>query len=302
MIYILIFDYPLSKFMFSNLDGIKPIFIPIPKRTNLASLFRRILNKIFLKIKVLAFYFPFKTIKQIKKIGKNDSLIFVGDSVQTCYVLSRICKKNKKVCFFWNSCVTIKNCEQSIARIRKSGFSIATFDSEDAQKHNLLFANQFYRNVSGLKKENTKIENDFFFCGKNKGRKEILMKMQNVLSSTGICKFIVPEKEDALQYQDYIDDVNKSRVLCDVNQKSQSGLTLRVLESLFFGKKLITNNVNVKNYDFYNPNNILIFSNETTKENVQSFLKKPYEEVDGKILSKYDVTNVFKKIIQEIDE
>ena len=190
----------------------------------------------------------------------EDALVYIGESPTACYALSKICKKQvRKICFFWNSCITINNCEECIKKIKRSDFSIATFDREDAQKYKLFFANQFYRNVSGLEKENIKIENDFFFCGKNKGRKEVLQKMQNLLSTIGICKFIIAEKKDALSYPDYIENIKRARVLCDVNQNNQSGLTLRVLESLFFSKKLITNNTFIEKYDFYNPNNILMF-------------------------------------------
>ena len=121
--------------------------------------------------------------------------------------------------------------------------------------------------------------------------------MQKLLSTIGNCKFVIPEKDDAMSYPDYIDEVKKSRVLCDVTQKNQSGLTLRVLEAIFFSKKLITNNLFIEKYDFYNPNNILIYTSHTTKDDVLSFLMKPYEPVDGEILARYEVTNVFKNIV-----
>lgn len=282
--------------MFSNLESIKPIFIPIQKRSNLISLLRKIFNKIFFRFNVFYFYFPFKILKQIRKIKENDFLIYIGNSSQTCFVLSTICKKNKKTAFFWNPCATIASCENVIAKIRSCGFNIATFDYVDSKKYNLILANQFYRSIKKSSDIND-FEIDFFFCGRNKGRKDILQDMQRSLSTIGSCKFIIPEKEDAMSYPDYIDEVKKTKVLCDVNQKNQSGLTLRVLESLFFSKKLITNNTFIEKYDFFNPNNILVYTSHTTRDDVQSFLMKPYEPVDDEILARYEVNNVFKNIV-----
>lgn len=296
MIYVITHEYSLSRFLFMELEGVEAILIPIKHRSFLKRCFNYIARKMGALVGSLDL--SKKQIKKIKEMNSEDALVYLGESPTACYALSKICKKQvRKICFFWNSCVTIKNCEQCIEKIRKFGFSIATFDSEDAQRYNLIFANQFYRNVSESKKDNPKIENDFFFCGKNKGRKELLQEMQKLLSTIGNCKFVIPEKDDAMSYPDYIGEVKKSRVLCDVTQKNQSGLTLRVLEAIFFSKKLITNNLFIEKYDFYNPNNILIYTSHTTKDDVLSFLMKPYEPVDDKVLARYEVTNVLKSIL-----
>lgn len=301
MIYVVTYEFPLSHFLFTGLEGVEAILIPIRHQSFFIRCFKYMARKMGILIGFLGM--SKDQIKKLKNMKEDDTLVYLGESPTACYALSKICKKQvRKICFFWNSCSTIKNCEKCIKKIKKSGFPIVTFDSEDAQRYNLIFANQFYRNVSGLKRENIKIENDFFFCGKNKGRKELLQRMQKLLSTIGNCKFVIPEKEDAMSYPDYVDEVKKTKVLCDVNQNNQSGLTLRVLESLFFSKKLITNNTFIEKYDFYNPNNILIYRSHTTKDDVLSFLMKPYEPVDGEILARYEVTNVLKYIVHSYFE
>ena len=298
MIYVITHEYALSRFLFTGLDDVDALLIPVKRRFFLKRFFNCIAR--IIGASVGSIDLSKRQLKKIKEMNSADSLIYIGESPVACHALSKICKKQvRKICFFWNSCITIKKCEECINKIKKSGFFIATFDSEDAQKYNLIFANQFYKNVSEQKNESVKIENDFFFCGKNKGRKEILLEMQKKLSTIGKCRFVIPENEDALPYPSYIEEVKKSRVLCDVTQKNQSGLTLRVLESLFFSKKLITNNMFVEKYDFYNPNNILIYASGTTRDDVQSFLKKPYEKVDCDVCARYEVVNVLKKVIQE---
>jgi hypothetical protein len=52
--------------------------------------------------------------------------------------------------------------------------------------------------------------------------------------------------------------VENSLIVFDVNDANQSGLTLRTLDTVCMGKKLITTNMNVKDYDFYSPANIYV--------------------------------------------
>lgn len=293
MIYVLTHRYPLSEFLFCGHTEIVPLLLTSEK----LSFFTRIIRKFqfflsqLLHINLFFSFFPSEVYEKLKTLKKEDSLIFVGESFQMCFILSRICPCVKKIAYFWNSCSTIKDCDFCINKIKKYGFSIATFDSGDAKNYNLLFAPQFYKKITKNTQCN-EIKNDFFFCGKNKGRKKVLLSLKETLSTIGSCKFVIPEKNDAMLYSDYVDELRNSRVLCDVNQKGQSGLTLRVLESLFFQKKLITNNNDVKKYDFYNPNNIFVFDSNTKKEDIQTFISKPHVKVDEKILSNYEVVNV----------
>ena len=59
------------------------------------------------------------------------------------------------------------------------------------------------------------------------------------------------------------------------------------MEALFLEKKLITNNKDIKNYDFYNPSNIFILG-ENNIEDIKEFINKPYEKVEQKIIDYYD--------------
>ena len=75
--------------------------------------------------------------------------------------------------------------------------------------------------------------------------------------------------------------LSQSNCILDYNQEGQVGLTLRPMEALFLEKKLITNNKDIKNYDFYNPSNIFILG-ENNIEDIKEFINKPYEKVEQK--------------------
>ena len=85
-------------------------------------------------------------------------------------------------------------------------------------------------------------------------------------------------------------DINEylqaSQVLLDISRKGQKGLSFRVFESAGLEKKLITTNADIKNYDFYNPNNILVIDEK--KPNITlDFFSSEYEKIPESIFKKY---------------
>ncbi len=82
------------------------------------------------------------------------------------------------------------------------------------------------------------------------------------------------------------DYYRKSRVLLDLTRENQYGLSFRVFEAMALEKKIITDNEMIKNYDFYNPNNILVL-NETCSNLQKSFFKTPYKKIPEEIYHKY---------------
>lgn len=91
--------------------------------------------------------------------------------------------------------------------------------------------------------------------------------------------------------------ITDCKILLDVQKEDQGGLTFRVFESLGLGKKLITTNQNVKNYDFYDPNNILVL-NKKSIEIPTEFLDCPYKPISEEILSKYRRRGWINKVFE----
>lgn len=57
----------------------------------------------------------------------------------------------------------------------------------------------------------------------------------------------------------------------DINKPFQHGLTMRTFETLASGKKLLTTNPDIRNYPFYDPQNILILDRNQMEINLQFF-------------------------------
>ena len=61
-----------------------------------------------------------------------------------------------------------------------------------------------------------------------------------------------------LPYSEVVTQLACSKVILDIHHPSQRGLTMRTLEALSLGKKLITTNQYISHYHFYDPSQILI--------------------------------------------
>lgn len=69
------------------------------------------------------------------------------------------------------------------------------------------------------------------------------------------------------------DIVERSRAVLDVTNHPQSGMTMRLIENVCIGKKIITTNQNVMHEKFFNEDQIFLLNNHNI-EKVKNFLKQ----------------------------
>ena len=152
-----------------------------------------------------------------------------------------------------------------------------------------------------------KDQNRLFFLGADKGRASYLAALKKKLEKSGlICDIRIVARsgrsfrnpslagiatKNSLSYEEYCKEIQHSGVLLDVNQKGQRALTMRVMEAIYYSKKLITTNQDIVHYPFYNENNIYLLPEKlsciSTKE-IQNFLERPFLPYSEEILSYYD--------------
>jgi hypothetical protein len=87
-----------------------------------------------------------------------------------------------------------------------------------------------------------------------------------------------------------------SKCVVDLNHPDQSGLTMRTLEIIASGRKMITTNVDVKNYDFFNSENILIIDRNNPKVNID-FFDKCYVDLPEEVIERYSISSWIDKIL-----
>ena len=76
-----------------------------------------------------------------------------------------------------------------------------------------------------------------------------------------------------------------SRAILEINQKDQSGLSMRTMESIFFSKKLITDNAAIMQSEIYRPENIYVLGQD--KRNIRDFMNVKYIEYSQDFLNRY---------------
>ncbi len=74
--------------------------------------------------------------------------------------------------------------------------------------------------------------------------------------------------------KEWDDIVSRTSAILDVHHPEQGGLTIRTLESLALGFKVVTTDASIRDYEFYNPTQIHVIDRDDP-EIPEAFLRKP---------------------------
>jgi hypothetical protein len=261
--------------------------------------------KNFLKKNIKNIYYGKEIIKKLEQIGEKQDVILTikGDFIDPEY-LKEIKKHTlKSIGYFNDNTVRCPKIIKAIPCFDK----VYSFEKEDCKKYNLNFiTNWIYVETPIDTVVNFEYE-IFNICTKDK-RLPILFKISKVLKDLKIdSKFLVLDKQNPTTKEGIefftnkisLDEVStlvyKSKTLLDINRKGQKGLTFRVFESLGLKKKLITTNSDIVNYDFYNPNNILLID-ENNPIIPTSFFESNYVDVPENQIEKYTLDGWIEQV------
>ncbi len=191
---------------------------------------------------------------------------------------------------------------EELTRLSKMGIECYSFDKDDCVKYKLKYNNNLYsydinENIS---KNAISSDDKVLFFGSNKGRLNKVIQVKEILQSNNIeydftvlsknSKYVKKYKDirfldKPVAYENIIQKIHESSCILDIVQEGQSGLTWRPFEALFYNKKLITTNKSIREFDFYNKNNILVL--EDNYDEIKDFLALPYIKIDEKIKDNY---------------
>lgn len=131
-----------------------------------------------------------------------------------------------------------------------------------------------------------------------------LNKLQYLYNKVFIHEFIGARsnefKFEPLSEKENLAILRKANTVFDMQHNKQSGLTMRTIETLGAKRKLITTNVNIKKYDFYNENNIFVMDEHNLGE-IEQFIKHKYEPINECVYKKYSLQSWIETIINEAD-
>ena len=132
----------------------------------------------------------------------------------------------------------------------------------------------------------------------NNQRKEfkIIVKTNKEIASNKLINII----REPMSFEEIKVLLNESNCMLDLGQiRKHRGLTFRVFEAMGLHKKIITNNPDIVNYDFYDPQNILIID-ENNINIPESFLHSSYNPIPNKIYKKYTLDTWVKTVFKEL--
>lgn len=262
--------------------------------------------KMFLKKNLKTMYYGKKILENLKEINETQDLILVvkGDFIDPKSV-KELKKYGKKTIAYFND--NTYRCPK-IIRVLPHFDEVFSFEKPDCEKYNLKFATNWIYNSAETTNEKAFEYQVFNIISKDR-RLPILTKIAADLKSKEIShKIFVYDKKykrktstiefitNHIPLSEINEYINRSQVLLDVNRKNQIGLTFRVFESIGLEKKLITTNSDIVNYDFYNPNNILVIDEKNPSIPV-SFFEKKYQKVPDAIFRKYTLEGWIENVV-----
>jgi len=215
-------------------------------------------------------------------------------------------KKHNPSCkvylFFWN----IINEKQKNHLLFTDKSSIYSTDKGCCRQYHFKYNHMFYTR-DYFRPYSSAYRSRLFFLGVDKGRASYLADLKPLLEKCGLdCDIrVITRSKDAayrnslsgiltdrsLSYPEYCAEIEHSGVLLDVCQPGQTALTMRVMEAIYFSKKLITSNQDIVNYDFYQADNIFLLPgslSELSTERLKAFLDRPFVPYGSAILDAYD--------------
>lgn len=244
----------------------------------------------------------------LEKIEKVDYSLVIRPDLFSDNVLALIKKKaNLSTAFQWDGMSRFPLVKKRVQYFDK----FFVFDKDDTFSFpETIHINNFYFDHLI---ENIKIEQEVFFVGTfMKDRINDLVKLAKIFQEIGLktninivfCREKQIEKyanssinfrKKEMTFEEGIKNSKASSIILDFQNSFHKGLSFRTFEAIGYQKKLITNNPLVKNYDFFNENNIFVINNNLSE--LKEFIEKKHVPLSIEIVEKYSFTTWINSIL-----
>ena len=193
----------------------------------------------------------------------------------------------------------------------RHGFSYYSYDEGICARYGLKFNTIMCDPKLSLPECN--IASDVMFVGKVKDRIEDISRAVASLRDAGakVTAIVMgdhkPDDLDAgvlftseyIGYADYLRLAECSVALLDIAQEGQLGFSMRVMEALFLGKKLVTTNKHVADAPFYESGNVFILDLANPDiAALSDFINKPFRPYELADVEYYSVRSWVSRFMQ----
>ncbi len=238
----------------------------------------------------LPFNFSKKFRQFLNSIKEDDNVLIFGSgiciSARIAFAFCAYCKAQKKYRWIWDS-ILRKEEEDWLFDLKKY-FDVWTFDRLDAQKYGLTYKNTVCAVPQKPAKDGA-FDCDLYFVGYDRGRYERLNELYESLVAMGLtCKFLLvrdqssPKQEKAVRLLDKgvspeenYKNISAARAVLDLPTQGQRGLTQRVLEGLFIGRKVVTSNPLAGEEALFNKDDVFVLGGRDIS-GLPDFIRSPF--------------------------
>lgn len=247
------------------------------------------------------------SLRELKSKNNKYNILFVirGEFVDQRVIdyLNRVFIFEKKISYQWDS---VKNNPQAVTHFRNN-FSVYSFDPDDCRVFGFHYQPLFY-----IKSGSHDIVHsyDLSFVGVyTEERLNIIKRIHQLYSKKIKIKIKIKinplkylslkffEKKlkyvpsdyftfSNIKYHNVLSIMEKSSIVLDISHVTQSGLTMRTIETIGCGSKLLTNNYMIRKEKFYDENMISLYDINDFSLDINAILKRKvshYEKKDYSI-------------------
>lgn len=296
------FDQHIAKELKSR-DNVEVSHIDLSRfRYKYPSFFHRIantFNKVFLGKNTKKLKRQEHVVQQLKAVGKQDIVLIIRPDLLDKTTHNKV----KQFTHNYYAYLYDSTKRFPVDHLMDGTFDkMFSFDENDVKKYNF---NHITNYIYLPKKEiisGKKYKQQAFIVISSDERLSTLNRIAQQLDGNKIShKFIVKASRrpaglhDTIQFSEkeiWNDELlgllDESEVFLDLIRHNHNGLSFRVFEALAFQRKFITTNASIKNYDFYNPENILVIDEENPEID-PAFFEGEYKPLDEAIYNKYTI-------------
>lgn len=248
-------------------------------------------------------------------------LVIKGESLNrnAIQILRNAYPKAEFILYLWDSVENVPDCAERM----KCYDRVLTFDPQDAETYKIPLRPLFFgENYQPDKAGNGPFQYDLAFIGTaHSVRPKVVLALERQCREQGrrcyhylylphplmylYNKVTEPayrgvKKQDLkfrpLDGKTVSEIYRESRCVLDVEHPKQRGLTMRTIELIGMGKKIVTTNRWIRKYDFYDPQNICVIDRDDPRI-PEDFWGKPYVPVPERIRSAYTLETFVKDIL-----
>ncbi len=263
--------------------------------------------------KKIAKYFSF--IESTEKLFNPDYILFISPETinEKCLLSFReTFKTSFFVLYMWDA---LKNKNKNVKNIFKHFDKVLSFDKKDCEKYGFVFRPLFFPSFClDICGEEKHIYDVSFIGTAHSDRAKITYQMAQICKNNNWnYYFYLFAQGRFMFFKNYLFDkyfrklskmkithsstlrkdlvyniMSSSNCILDINHPQQTGLTMRTIETLGFNKKLLTTNETIKEYDFYNANNIMVFDRLSPQIDL-NFVKEEYIKPNRVVYENYSL-------------